>query len=153
MSSSTYWNWKLQEAKNTEIKALQTFIDTLADNIGLDTLNLMDMSQPQILAIHSRNVQHTLDQYAKEKENRINIEAEMLKNFVETEEGPRLHHRDALNLHETDNKALYESYLETKTDFNLRQWLKHLIQPYLEESSQMRDIFTIYGNSKIISTD
>jgi len=152
MTTATFWTWKLQEAKDAEVKALHTFIETLTDNIAFDTSHL-DISQPQILAIHSRNVQQSLDKYAAAKENRNKIEEEMLKNFVETEEGPRLHQRDALALHQTDNQALYEAYLENKTDFNLRQWLKHLIQPYLEESSQGREIYTMYGDAKIISSE
>jgi len=60
---TTYWNWKLQEAKEDEIKALHSFIETLTDNITFDSTSL-DISQPQILAIHSRNVQQMLDKYA-----------------------------------------------------------------------------------------
>jgi hypothetical protein len=149
---TTYWNWKLQEAKEVEIKALHSFIETLTDNIAFDKTNF-DISQPQILAIHSRNVQQMLDKYATAKENRSKIEEEMRKIFVETEEGPILHQRDALALHQTDNQEFYEAYLENKTDFNLRHWLKHLIQPYLEQNPQDREIYTIYGNSKIISSD
>lgn len=150
--TATYWNWKLQQAKEAEVNALHSFIETLTDNIAFDATHL-DISQPQILAIHSRNVQQALDKYATAKETRSKIEEDMLKNFVETEEGPRLHQRDALSLHQIDNQALYESYLENKTDFNLRQWLKHLIQPYLEQTTQEREIYTMYGNSKIISSD
>ena len=149
---TTYWNWKLQEAKEDEIKALHSFIETLTDNITFDSTSL-DISQPQILAIHSRNVQQMLDKYAIAKESRTKIEEEMRKIFVETEEGPRLHQRDALVLHQNDNQEFYESYLENKTDFNLRRWLKHLIQPYLEESSQDREIYTIFSHSKIISSE
>lgn len=149
---TTYWNWKLQEAKEDEIKALHSFIETLTDNITFDSTSL-DISQPQILAIHSRNVQQMLDKYAIAKESRTKIEEEMRKIFVETEEGPRLHQRDALALHQTDNQEFYEAYLENKTDFNLRRWLKHLIQPYLEESSQDREIYTIFSHSKIISSE
>lgn len=149
---ATYWNWKLQEAEQAEIKALHEFVRTLTDNIALDASHI-DISQPQILAIHSRNVQTVLDKYAKAKEDRTKIEEEMTRLFVETEEGPREHQKDVNNLHQIDNQALYESYLESKTNLNLRRWLKHLIQPYLTEQEPTKDIYSRLANAKIISSE